>query len=270
VAFDGLKARQAAAWGSGEYELVAATLTDTYDELIDRLGVRPGERWLDVATGTGAVAIRAARKGATVTGQDLAAELIDTARRLAVEAGVSVRFDVGDCEQLPYPEGAFDVVCSAQGAVLAPNHESVARELIRVCRPGGRLGLTAWRPGGVGEQSTLALARFRPPPPQGVGAPLDWGRPDYVEGLLGEAFTLEFFEEDAPLTADSAEALWDLFLGGFGPVKALAAGLDAERRRELHDAFVEFYSRHLDGDGHVCAPREYTVIIGQRRSNTVV
>jgi len=265
MTFEELKARQASVWGAGRFELFAENLAGINDELVDRLGVHPGERWLDVATGTGAVAIRVARRGATVTGQDLAGELIDTARRLAVEAGVEVEFDVGDCERLPYPDASFDVVCSAQGAVLSPDHEAVAGELARVCRPGGRIGLSAWRPGGVGERSTLALARFRSSPRAAGGVAFDWGRREYVEALLGHTFTLEFFEGDSPQVAESPEALWDLFLQGFGPIKTLAASLDDERRGELHDAFVEFYGCYLDSDGRVCAPREYVVMIGHRR-----
>jgi SAM-dependent methyltransferase len=222
---------------------------------------------LDVATGTGEVAICAAMRGARVTGQDLAVELIVTARRLAFERAVEVDFDVGDCERLPYADAAFDVVSSAQGAVLAPDHRAVARELARVCHPGGRIGLTAWRPGGVGEESTRALAPFRSPPPEGVGAAFDWGRPDYVDALLGDAFVLTFFEGDSPQLAESPEALWNLFLRSFGPVKTLAASLDEERRGELHAAFVEFYAAHLDADGRVSAPREYLVIIGNRRED---
>lgn len=264
MVFDELKARQAVAWGSGAYELFADTLTDIYDDLIARLWVRSGERWLDVATGTGAVALRAARKGALVTGQDFAEPLIETARRLALDAGVDVTFDVNDCERLPYEDEAFDVVSSAQGAVLAPDHRAVVGELARVCSPGGRLGLTAWRPGGVGEDLLRALAGFRAAPAEGAGAPLDWGRPEYAERLLGGAFRLEFFDGVSYEAAASPEALWQRMLTSFGPLKTQAAALSDERRRELHDAFVDFYAGHIGTDGRVAAAREYLVIIGER------
>src|SRR5947209_2675969 len=138
MAFEGLKERQAAVWGGGRFELLAATVGDVHDDLVDRLDARPGEQWLDVATGTGAVAVRAARRGASVTAQDLAPGLIETARRLAAEEGVDVKFDVGDVEQLPYGDGSFDVISSAQGAIFAPDHRAMAGQLARVCRPGGR------------------------------------------------------------------------------------------------------------------------------------
>ncbi|MGA2009785.1 MAG: methyltransferase domain-containing protein [Solirubrobacteraceae bacterium] len=264
MAFEELKARQAAAWGGAPFERLAATAADIHENLIDRLGVHPGEDWLDLATGTGAVALRAAAKGARVTGQDLAQGLIDTAIRLAAEQGVEVRFDVGDCEALPYGDAAFDVICSAQGAVFAPDHHAVAEELTRVCRSDGRIGLTAWRPGGEIERFFRLLGRFQPPPPDGAGAPLDWGRPEYVESLLGKAFALEFFDDESPQLAESPEDMWDLFVTAFGPVKALAASLDEDRRRDLRDAFVEFYGGYLLDDGSVSSPREYVVIIGRR------
>ena len=178
---------------------------------------------------------------------------------------VSREFDLNDCEQLPYEDAAFDVVSSAQGAVLAPDHCAVGDELARVCALGGRLGLTAWRPGGVGEDLLRALASFRAAPAEGVGAPLDWGRPEYVERLLGGAFRLEFFEGVSYEVAESPEALWQRTLASFGPLKTQAAALSDARRLELHDAFVEFYARHLGPDGRVAAAREYLVIVGARR-----
>ncbi|MGZ4172927.1 MAG: class I SAM-dependent methyltransferase [Solirubrobacteraceae bacterium] len=114
--------------------MLAESAAGIHEDLIGRLGVEAGEHWLDLATGTGAVALRAARRGANVTGQDLAEALIETARGLAGEQGVAVTFEVGDCEQLPYDDASVDVVSSAQGAMFAPDHEAVAKELARVCR----------------------------------------------------------------------------------------------------------------------------------------
>ena len=165
MAFDTLKARQAQAYSSAPFEQLADSAADIHDHLVDALGVSPGERWLDLATGTGAVAFRAVRRGAQVTGQDLASGLITTARRLASQQGVTVRFEVGDCEALPYPDASFDVLSSAQGAVFAPDHAAVAAELARVSRPGGRIGLTAWRPGGAIAAYFQLQARFQAAPP---------------------------------------------------------------------------------------------------------
>lgn len=157
MAFEALKDRQAAAYSNSKFELLAETAADIHDDLVERLGVRAGERWLDLATGTGAVAVRAARRGAVVTGQDLAEGLIQTAQRLAAQDGVDVTFEVGDCEQLPYPDGSFDVISSAQGAVFAPDHRAVARELERVSAPGGRI---AWQRGARVARSAASLRRW--------------------------------------------------------------------------------------------------------------
>lgn len=262
VAFEALKERQAKAYSDSKFELLAATAADIHNDLVERLGVHPEERWLDLATGTGAVAIRAAQQGAVVTGQDLAEGLIETARRSAVEAAVKVTFEVGDCEQLPYPDGSFDVLSSAQGAVFAPDHRAVASQLKRVCAPGGRIGLSAWRPGGAIGGFFRVMAGFQPPAPEGAGVPLDWGRREYVEDLLGDSFRLEFYDGESPQLAESPEAMWELFLTAFGPIKALAESLDADRRQELHDAFVDFYAGYRLDDGSVSFPREYLVIVG--------
>jgi SAM-dependent methyltransferase len=154
-----------------------------------------------------------------VTGQDLAEGLIQTAQRLAVDDGIDVTFEVGDCEQLPYPDGSFDVISSAQGAVFAPDHRAVARELKRVSTPGGRVGLAAWRPGGAIGSFFRTMAAFQPPPPEGAGMPLESGRPEYVQELLGDVFELEFHEGQSPQLADSPEAMWDLFMTAFGRSK---------------------------------------------------
>jgi ubiquinone/menaquinone biosynthesis C-methylase UbiE len=150
--YERLTKMQAEAWNSAPYENVAENTADINELLIGRLGVKPGERWLDIATGTGGVALRAARLGANVTAQDLAPRLIETAKRFARAEGLEITCDVGDCQKLPYADASFDVVSSSLGAVFAPDHHAVAHELARVCRAGGRLGLVSWRPGGESEK----------------------------------------------------------------------------------------------------------------------
>jgi ubiquinone/menaquinone biosynthesis C-methylase UbiE len=265
MAFEEFKQRQAAAYSAAPFEKLADSAADIHDHLIDALGVSAGQEWLDLATGTGAVAIRAARRGASVTGQDLAGGLVATGRRLAVAEGVAVRFDVNDCEDLPYPDASFDVVSSAHGAVFAPDHRAVAGQLARVCRASGRIGLTAWRPGGAIAEFFRITASFQPsPPPPGAGNPLDWGRPDYVRELLGDAFVLEFTEAESPQLAWSSAALWELLTTAFGPVKALAQSLEPASREEFRKEFLAFYDRYRVPGG-VSAPREYLLIIGHRK-----
>jgi ubiquinone/menaquinone biosynthesis C-methylase UbiE len=141
MAFEELKAKQSVMWGSGPYERVSEHLQIAHEHLLRAVPPREGEAWLDVATGTGEIAVPAARAGARVTGLDLAPGLIATARDRAADAGVEVRFEVGDAEALPYEDASFDTVSSGFGCMFAPDHAATARELARVCKPGGRLAL---------------------------------------------------------------------------------------------------------------------------------
>jgi ubiquinone/menaquinone biosynthesis C-methylase UbiE len=259
-----LKRRQRRAWDSAPLERVPLSEAAIHDELVAHLSVRPGERWLDVATGTGPVALRAARLGADVTGQDLAPQLVQLASAAAAQEHLPVRFDVGDAEHLPYPNASFDVVTSAEGAIFAPDHAAVARELARVCRPGGRLGLTSWRPWGrVGDFVGL-LRRFGPPQQPNAGDFLDWGQEEYVSELLGGAFALSCSDGDAPLHGASGEALWELLSTDVGPVKSLISSLSPDRREDLHRAAVRFFESHRTTQG-IVMPREYLLVVGRRR-----
>lgn len=258
--FEELKARSAEVWSSAPWERAAPLLAPLHDDLVRALDPQPGERWLDVGTGTGAVALRAAGAGADVTGVDLAAGLVETARRLAAEEGLPARFDVGDAEALPYEDGAFDVVSSAVGAIFAPNHRSVAGELARVVRPDGRLGLAAWRP----ETGFFPITRrYRPPLEPGQGDSDDWGREEYATELLGSGFALRFEEGVNRMTGASGEELWELLSASAGPFKALLDELDAAGRAKLQEEFVGLVERHR-GDGGVRLPCLYILILGTR------
>jgi ubiquinone/menaquinone biosynthesis C-methylase UbiE len=216
---------------------------------------------LDAATGTGAVAILAAKRGARVVGLDLAPVLIETARTRAGEEGVEVTFEVGDAEEMAYEPARFDVVVSSVGVIFAPDHAAVARELARVTRPGGRIGLTAWTP----ESEMLRMmGPFLPTPPPGLGNPFAWGRADYVESLLGSAFDLTFEEHVSPLVAESGQASWELFTTSYGPTKALVEALDDGRREEFHRSWVEFFEAYRERDV-VVHPRPYQLALGTRR-----
>jgi SAM-dependent methyltransferase len=165
---------------------------------------------------------------------------------------------------MPYLDANFDVVSSTFGVMFAPDHEAVARELARVCRSGGRIGLATWRPdGGVGDLFKV-MAPFQAPTPEGVGNPFNWGREEHAERLLGEAFELTFEDGDAPQTGASGEELWELFSTAYGPTKALASSLEPERREQLHRAWVDYYERHRVNGG-IRQPRQYLLILGTRR-----
>ena len=264
MAFAELKARQSVMWGNGPYERITATLSDIHDLVIERLDPQPGVDWLDSACGTGAVALLAAENGATVTGMDLAPVLIDRARELAAERGLDIQFEVGDAEETPYDDASFDAISSTCGVMFAPDHAAVAGELARITRPGGRIALACWTPeGGLGQMFGM-MRPFLPTPPGGVGSPFAWGKEDHVRGLLGESFELEFEERDSVFSTDSGESYWQLFSSSYGPTKSAAEALDADRRTEFRDTWVDFFEERREGD-EVVHHREYLLTLGTRR-----
>jgi SAM-dependent methyltransferase len=241
-------------WGGGEYELVARRFTEIHDSLVEGLAPQAGERWLDVATGTGEVALRAARAGADVVGLDITPRMLEQARAKSAE----IEWVEGDAQALPFADASFDVVSSCFGVIFAPDEEAVARELARVCR--GRVGLTTWRPkegphaiyeAFAGEQRLRATAN-------------DWGREQRLEELLGDAFELELEERVWWLEADSPEDAWELMSNGAPPVKGLVDSLEAGRREAFREAMIEYWSQFETG-GRVREPRRYLFARGRRR-----
>jgi SAM-dependent methyltransferase len=241
-------------------ERLAAVLGPVQDELVERLGPQPGERWLDLADGSGAIALRAAVAGADVTVIDSVAPMIEKARASAEQAGLAIRFDVGNVEYLPYDDGEFDVLASNFGFIVASDHANVAGELARVARPGARLGFTAWKPNPkLGE----LYRSFTEEPLEGRES-TEWGREDHVEDMLGEDFELEFSDGTLWMDAGSGEEVWELFSTSAPPVMALLAKLDSERAEEFHRRFVELYETYRAGD-RIRAPRRYLLTLGTRR-----
>jgi ubiquinone/menaquinone biosynthesis C-methylase UbiE len=262
MAFEELKQQQSVMWGTGDYEAIAALISDVHDQLVATLAPKQGERWLDVATGTGGVAERAARAGAVVTGIDLAPALIDVARRRARDEGLEIDYRVGDCERLDVADGSFDVVSSCFGAMFAPDQRATANELARAVRTGGQLALANWTPdGGVGQMFEMT-SQFQPMP--SPVNPLEWGREDVVRELLGDAFDLEIERHVSTHHAASSEEYWQLFTTSFGPTKALADSL-GERREEFHRAWIEFFDDNFSSNGGIVHERDYLLVTGTRR-----
>jgi SAM-dependent methyltransferase len=264
MALEELKAKQSVVWGSGPYERISEHLAIAHDHLLAQVEPRGGQRWLDVATGTGEIAVRAAAAGAEVTAQDLAPGLIERARNRAHAAAVDVRFDVGDAEQLSYPDAGFDVVSSAFGVMFAPDHRAAATELARVTRPGGRLALLTWHPTRGVAEFFKVMAAYMPPPPEGVGSPFAWGDRDHVTSLLGDDFELRYEEGDCPQPGRSPEEIWELFTSAYGPTRALAHSLDDERREALRRDWLAYFEQFRT-DGAVTQPRPYVLVVGTRR-----
>lgn len=266
MAFEELKARQSQVWGNGPYQNVTETIADIHQTVIERLAPQPGEHWLDLACGTGAVAERAARAGARVTGIDLAPSLIETARRRAQAAGLEIDYRVGDCEDLTeIGDAAYDFVSSTCGIMFAPDHAATAGELARVLRPGGRIALASWKAsGGVGELFKL-MAPYQPPPAPGAGSPFAWGDEREVSRLLAGAFQLQFEHLDSTYRVSSGEEYWQVFSSSYGPTKSLAESLDPGRREQLRHDWIGFFEREYRRDDTIVHPREYLLVLGTRR-----
>lgn len=264
MGFEELKQRQSVVWGTGPYQSITETITDIHELVVERLGPRPGERWLDVATGTGAVAERAAGKGVQVTAIDLAPALIETARERAREHGLDVDYRVGDCEALEFENASFDVLSSTCGQMFAPDHAATARELTRVVRPGGRMALVNWKPDTGMHDVFKLMAPFQPAPPPGIGVPFDWGRQEYVRGLLDGGWELRFEERVSTLEVASGEEYWRLFSASYGPTRVLTESLDEGRRDELHRVWAEFFDTRHAVDGGIVHERPYLLVLGTR------
>jgi SAM-dependent methyltransferase len=190
MVFEELKQRHAVVWGSGPYQGITETITDIHRAVIGRLQPQPGQRLLDLACGTGAVAELAATTGAEVIGVDIAPALIGQAKARAGERGLEIDYRVGDAEALELEDASVDLAASICGVMFAPDHEAVARELARVTKPGGRIALACWTPDSGLARMFQVMRPFQPSPPPGVGNQFDWGREDYVSGLLGGNFEL--------------------------------------------------------------------------------
>jgi len=265
MAFEELTGRQATMWGSAPFENIADLISDMHLALVERLAPAHGEHWLDLACGAGDVAFHAARAGATVTGSDLSPTLVETAQRRADEHGLDLTLEVADCQNLHYTDASFDVVSSSVGVIFAPDHERVAGGRARVCRPGGRVGLTAWRKdSGVGEMFT-AMSPFMPSPPPGAGSPFQWGDEAYVEAMLGGAFELSFEERDTPHEGDHGGEMWEVFRDNYGPSFTLWTSLDEERRAELDEAMEAYFESYRTDTG-VSVERRYIVVTGVRKA----
>ena len=186
-----LKARHRAMWASGDYpSMVETFLLPLGPRLVGACGIGAGMRVLDVAAGTGNASIPAAERGATVTASDLTPELLEAGRRQAESRGLELEWVTADAESLPFEDESFDVVMSSIGAMFAPHHQDVADELVRVCRPGGTIGMLNWTPEGMIGALFRTMGPFAPPPPPGAQPPPLWGGEDHVRELFGDRVEL--------------------------------------------------------------------------------
>jgi SAM-dependent methyltransferase len=264
-----LKQTHRAIWAAGDYSRVAERIDEVPPRhLLSTVGVEPGHELLDVATGTGNVAVQAAAAGAQVVGLDLTPELFGPARERAARENVAVEWVQGDAEALPFEDDRFDRVLSVFGVQFAPRHAIAAAELVRVARPGGRIGLVNWTPAGQIGQLFKILGRYMPPAPAYASPPPLWGDEEHVRALFdGHAVELAFTRGHNPWRFDSADAYVTFMETHYGPlVKAkqrlIAEGSWAEFRHE----FVALAQRSNEAtDGRLLLLAEYLVVTGAVR-----
>lgn len=263
-----LKARHRAMWASGDYPSLAADLLlDLGPAMVRAAGIGPGERVLDVAAGTGNVAIAAAEAGASVVASDLTPELFEAGRARAAERGVELEWREADAEALPFSDGEFDVVVSCIGVMFAPHHQPAADELVRVCRAGGRIALLSWTPEGFIGQMFATMKPYAPPPPPGAQPPPLWGSEQHVRELLGDRVT-EVTAERRVLPVDlfaEPEAFRDYFKARYGPTIAVYRSLaDEPERAAALDADLADLVRRFAQDGAL--EWEYLLLTAVRRA----
>ena len=261
-----LRDKQQKVWSSGDYNKIAALTVPVSEHLVDHVGVSPTDRVLDVATGTGHVALAAARRSAESVGIDYVPGLLEIARRRAEAEDLVVELTEADAEHLPHEDASFDVVLSAIGVMFAADHDTAARELVRVTRPGGRIGLASWTPEGfVGGILRTVGAHVSPPP--GAQPATRWGTEEVVAGLLGDGVTdVRSITATAPQRCTAGAGFADLFLTYYGPTFAAASRLDDQGRAALRADLIALAESHDrgEGDGLVC-DWEYRIVTATRR-----
>lgn len=258
--------RAAAVWSSGgdAYDEISRGIADAIAHAVTRLRPQPGERILDLATGTGWTSRQLAHAGATVTGADIASDLLEAAKTRAQRDGLRVTYHLADAEALPFDDGEFDAVISTFGVMFAGRPAAAAAELARVTRSGGRMALTTWTPDGHVFGMFQVMRRHMPPPPDPAPpSPFAWGTEARVRELLGSEFELRFEPGTSCYREPSAHAAWQTFSVGYGPARTLAASLDDDRRAALRDDFVAFHERFATPLG-ICVPRTYLLTLGTR------
>ena len=263
---EALKARLKATWMSGDYAHFAQYLEPGARDFLARLQIEPGTRMLDVGCGAGQIAVPAARAGALVTGVDIASNLIERARARAASEGVDVRFDEGDAEMLPYPDASFDLVVSLIGAMFAPRPSLVAAELLRVCRPGGRIAMANWTPEGHVGQMFKVIGRHAPPPPL-MASPLQWGDTATVRDRLGQGTSSLTTEKRLyPMhNPFPPEDVAQFFFQYYGPTLRALAALDDSAKAALRKDLVELWTTNNRAtDGSTQVESEYLEVVAVR------
>lgn len=262
-----LKQRQQAAWSTGNYAVVGTTLQIVGESLCEALDLRAGASVLDVAAGNGNATLAAARRFADVTSTDYVGSLLDAGRRRADAEGLPVSFREADAEDLPFEDNSFDVVTSTFGVMFTPDHLRAASELLRVCRPGGQIGLANWTPNGFVGQMFKTIGKYVPPAP-GTQSPSRWGTPEF----LTEAFPVphahvRFTRRDFTFRYRSPEHFLEVFRTFYGPMNKTFAALDAEPARQAafrDELLALMRAGNRAADGTLVLPSEYLEVVVEK------
>jgi len=265
-----LKQKHKAMWGSGDYPVMVETfLLPLGPRLVEACGIGPDMKVLDVAAGTGNAALRAAAAGADVVASDLTPRLLKAGRKRAEVEGLELQWQEADAEHLPFEDASFDVVMSSIGVMFAPHHRAAAEELLRVCRPGGTLGLLSWTPEGMIGDLFRTMGPFAAPPPPGAQPPPLWGSEEHLAELFGDRLSFRTQRRESLEITAFAEArdYGSHFKAYYGPT--ISARANAERNGladEFDTALDEFCDRWNQGeDGPARFEKEYLLSVGVRR-----
>ncbi len=264
--FEAIKKRQQATWSSGDYAVIGTTLQIVGETLAEFADVRAGEQVLDVAAGNGNATLAAARRFAAVTSTDYVPELLERGRARASAEGLQVAFQTADVENLPYADATFDVVLSTFGVMFTPDHERAAREMLRVVRSGGRIGLANWTPNGFLGELFRLIGQYAPPP-AGFRSPMLWGNEPHIVALFGtQAADIRIARRTFNFRYRSAQHWVDVFREFYGPTYKAFLSLEPSRQRALEQDLRALLERHdVAGGGSLVVPGEYLDIVIVKR-----
>ena len=260
-----VKTRQHGAWSSGDYAVVGTTLQIVGEMLCEAVDLRSGQRVLDVAAGNGNATLAAARRFAEVTSTDYVGALLERGRERAAAERLQVTFQEADAEKLPFADASFDVVLSTFGVMFTPDQERAARELVRVCRPGGKIGLANWTPDSFIGKLFKTIGTYVPPAP-GVKSPALWGSREHLHGLFGADAAIAAQSRHFVFRYQSPEHWLEIFRGYYGPVLKAFAALEPTMRAALEaDLYALIDAFNTADDGTLVAPSEYLEVVITRR-----
>ncbi|NWG22903.1 MAG: class I SAM-dependent methyltransferase [Pseudorhodoplanes sp.] len=263
--FAAVKTKQQAAWSSGDYAVVGTTLQIVGEMLCEAVDLRSNQRVLDVAAGNGNATLAAARRFADVVSTDYVGSLLERGRERARADRLDVTFQEADAEKLPFEDGSFDVVLSTFGVMFTPNQEQAARELLRVCKPGGQIGMANWTPESFIGRLFKIIGKYLPPAP-GVKSPALWGSRAHLDGLFGAAGTIDAQSRHFTFRYRSPDHWLEVFRTFYGPVHKAFGALDAKGQADLEaDIRALIAEFNVAKDGTVVIPSEYLEVVVAKR-----